>query len=110
MRSANLRLAAGGQEEHLAFEDQVCIMDSRIRVRDARPVGRVAKMGPGDVGEGIAFLNDDSCGRAETRGYCGQENLGACHDVVGVNDGRIDSEQIVPAKPLAEVFLGKLPE
>jgi hypothetical protein len=30
--------------------------------------------------------------------------------VVGVNDGRIDSEQIVPAKPLAEVFLGKLPE
>ena len=67
-------------------------------------------MGVSDCRQCVALLNDDSCGCAETRGYCGQENLGACHDVVGVNDGRIDSQQIVPTKTLAEVFLGKLPE
>ena len=34
----------------------------------------------------------------------------ACHDVVGVNNGRIGSEQIVPAKTVAEILLRQLPE
>lgn len=67
-------------------------------------------MGPGDVGESIAFSNDDSCSRAETRGYCRQENMGPCHDVVGINDGRVDGDQIVPAKAFAEILLRELPE
>lgn len=67
-------------------------------------------MGPGDVRESIAFSNDDSCSRTETRGYCGQENVGAGHNVVGVNNGWVDSEQIVPAKALAEILLRELPE
>lgn len=70
----------------------------------------MAKTSPGDAGEGITFSDDDSCSRTETRVYCRQENVGACHDVVGVNDGRVDGEQIVPTKTFAEILLRELPE
>jgi len=41
----NLWLAVGGEQQRLAFEDQVCIPDSRVRLRDAGPVGGVTKLG-----------------------------------------------------------------
>lgn len=60
--------------------------------------------------KGIAFLNDDACGRAEASSYRGQKNMGACHNVVGVNDSRIGSEQVVPTEAVAKSFLGEFPE
>ena len=105
-----LGFATAGDEQRLTFVDDVGITDGWVRLCDARPIGGMAELGVSDRRQCVALLNDDSCGRAETRGYCRQENLGACHDVVGVNDGRIDSQQIMPAKTLTEAFLGKLPE
>ena len=67
-------------------------------------------MGSGNLGEGITLSHDDACGRAEARGYGGQENMGACHDVVGVNNGRIGSDQIVPAKAVSKILLRELPK
>jgi hypothetical protein len=58
-------------------------------------------MGAGNLREGIALLNDDAGGRAETRRDRGEENVGACHDVIGVNNGRICRNQLVPAKTFA---------
>jgi len=45
----NLRLAADREEQKLAFVDAVCILDGRIHVSDAGPVGRVAELGLGDL-------------------------------------------------------------
>jgi hypothetical protein len=67
-------------------------------------------MNPGKLGEGVALLNDHASGRAETRRDRGEENVGARHYVVGVNDGRICSEQIVPAKAFSEILLREPPE
>lgn len=67
-------------------------------------------MSPGDLRERVTFLNDDTCGRTIPRSYGGQENMGACHDVVGVNNGRIGNEQIVPEKAVAKILLRELPE
>ena len=36
--------------------------------------------------------------------------MGTGHDVIGVNDARIDSEQVVPAETFAEVLLREFPE
>lgn len=41
-------------------------MDVGIGLGNAGPVGGVAEMGPRDLGEGIALLNENSCGRAES--------------------------------------------
>ena len=46
-------------------------------------------MGAGNLREGIALLNDDAGGRAETRRDRGEENVGARNDVVWVNNGWI---------------------
>jgi hypothetical protein len=94
----------------LAFVNQIGIVDDGIGLGDAQPEGGVAKMGPGDLGEGVALLNDDACGRAKSSGNRGQENMRACHDVVRVNNGRIGCDQIVPAKTVAEILLRKLPQ
>jgi len=106
----NLWFAAGREEQRLAFVNQICIVDGGIGVRKAGPVGSAAKMGPGDLGEGIALLNDDACGRAESRRYRRQEKVRACHDVVGIHDSRICSDQIVPPETLAKMLLRELPK
>jgi hypothetical protein len=106
----NLSFAAGGKEQRLAFENQIGIADGGIGAGDASPVGGAAKMGAGNLREGIALLNDDAGGRAKTRRDRGQENVGACHDVVGVNNGWICGNQIVPAKTFAQILLCELPE
>jgi len=67
-------------------------------MRNTCPKGSVAKVGPGDLREGVAFLNDDARGRAESRGYRGQKKVSARHDVVGVNDSRIRSKQLMPRR------------
>jgi hypothetical protein len=105
-----LWFAAAGEEQRLAFVNQIGIVDGGIGMRNTCPKGSVAKEGPGDLREGVAFLNDDARGRPESRGYRGQKKARACHDVVGVNDSRIRSEQIMPAKSLAEILLCEFPE
>ena len=43
-----LWLAGGGNEEHLAFEDQVRVADGWIRLSDAGPIGSMSKLGMSD--------------------------------------------------------------
>ena len=91
-----LWLAAGGNEEHLAFEDQVRIADDWIRLSDAGPIRSVAKVGLGDGRQRVALLHGDlRCG--PNRGDRRQENLRACLDPVRVTNRRIDGEQFLPA-------------
>jgi hypothetical protein len=44
-----LGLAASGKEQRLAFEDPICIMDARVRLCDAIPIGSVAEPGLRDL-------------------------------------------------------------
>lgn len=94
----------------MAFVNQIGIVYRGIGVGNARPVGGVAKVGSGYIGKGIALLNDDACGRPESRGYRRQKKVRACHDVVRVNDSWIHSDQIVPAKAFPKILLRQLPK
>src|SRR5438046_1444303 len=54
-----LWLAGGGNEEHLAFEDQVRVADGWICLSDARPAGGMAKIGLSDGGQSVALFHGD---------------------------------------------------
>ena len=94
----------------MAFVDEVCIVDGRIRVSDAGPVGGVTELGLRDLRQRVALANGNFCRRPERRDYRRQVDLGARHDVIGVNDARIEGEQVVPAETFAEVLLREFPE
>src|SRR5260370_29848026 len=104
-----LWFASGGEKEPLAFEDQVCIPNSRIRLRDACPQGSVAEASLRDLSERISLAHGDFCGRPERRDGCGHVNLRASYDAIAVNDIRIDGQQIAPAEPSAQIVLRNLP-
>ena len=44
-----LRLAGGGEEEDLAFVDEVGVLDVRVGVGDAGPGGSMAELGQRDA-------------------------------------------------------------
>src|SRR2546422_9920454 len=56
-----LWFAAGGEKQQLAFVDDVCIVDDRIRVCDAGPVGGVTELGLRDLRQRVALANVIFC-------------------------------------------------
>ncbi len=105
-----LWFAAGWEKQQLAFVDKVCIVDGRVRLCDAGPESGVAELSLRDLRERVALAHGEFCRRPESRDHRRQVNLGACHDVVGVNDARINGEQVAPAETFAEVLLREFPE
>jgi len=103
-------LAVGGEKQQLAFINNVCIVDGGIRECDASPKGRVAELGLRDLGERVALAHGEFCRRPERRARRRQVNLRTRHDVVGVNDARVNGEQVAPAETFAEVLLREFPE
>src|SRR5438132_7564013 len=71
-----LWLAAGGNQEHLAFEDQVRVADTWIRLSDAGPGRSMAKVDLSDGRQRVALLHRD-LRRRPSRGDRRQENLRA---------------------------------
>ena len=106
----NLRLAAGGKEEHLALEDHVCVADGWVCLSDAGPVGGVAKLDLSDCRQRVALLHGElRCG-ARRRNRRRQINLRAYYDVVGVTNRGIDREQFVPTEPFSQSLFRDFPE
>ena len=58
-RRGILRLAACGNQERLAFEDQVRVADGWIHLNDAGPAGGMAKLGMSDGRQRVTLFHRD---------------------------------------------------
>lgn len=101
-----LRLAAGGEEKGLAYVDAVGVADGGVGAGDARSVGGVAKLGLGDLGEGVTRAHGELYGDTGGRDCGGEVKLGAGDDVVGIKNAGIGGAEVVPAETLAEILRG----
>ena len=102
--------AAGGEEKYFAGVDAVHIADTRIRVGDAGCVGGTAELGLCNLGERVAGPHGELGGGPNRRNRGRQNNLRASHDLIRVENARIDDDQFMPARPVSKVLLREFPE
>lgn len=67
-------------------------------------------MGLGDLGKSVTLAHGELCGGAEGASRCGKVKLSADGDVVGIENAGIDSNEIVPKEPLAQMMFSNTPQ
>jgi hypothetical protein len=110
--SAGEMVRAGrGEDEDLAWAEEVGVAQLRIGLGDARPGNATAQLRSGEFPERIAAVDGDAWGlHAGTEHGCGDNQQGAGLDVVWIGDLGIGREEFVPAGAAAEMAAREFPE
>lgn len=105
-----LARAGRGNEEDLAFADEVGVADGGVGLGDAEPGVGMVELGLRDGPERVAMTHGVLGGGAHRRHKSGKNNLGAGLDVIGIAEAGIDGSDFLPAAPIAKALGSEFPK
>lgn|SRR5215467_2179035 len=105
-----LRQTGRREEKHLAFVNQAGVAEVWIRMGDAGPGRAAVQLCLRDAPQRIAEAHDVLGGSAWRSDRSGHDNFGTYFEETGVAQTGIESQQLLPAIPIAEAGGSKLPK
>lgn len=105
-----LRLTGRRDEEYLALVDEVSVAKFRIGLGDARPGSAVMQLRLRDGPDRVAVADGVLHGSVQGSDGSRKKKLRPGSNQVWIANFRIESEQFLPAVPVAKARRGELPE
>src|SRR5207247_9854464 len=98
------------KQQFLFFADEIGISNPRICQSDAPPRGSSAILRLRNLPKRIALLDSNPQGTARGWGLERHVNSAAGRHAVWIHDGRVQRQQLAPARALSQIALRELPE